>query len=616
MKITTIAGGIAASALAAYTFPTSAADVAGIMEEVVVTSSRVPTPLRQIGTSVSVINQTDIERLGYDALYNVLRTQPGVQVSNQGGPGSITSLRIRGEENYRTGFYLDGIDISDTSSPQTTTRVEHIMSSSVQRVEILRGPQGLMYGSDAGGVVTITTIAPSEGLNGSISAEGGRYDTRQYAANVNGGNGTLDFSLSGSDYDSDLYNARTTDTDLRDDDGYENTTLHGRLGWNITDDLRLSFVGRDVDADAHYDGCYTVTDFSSSNACSDEFEQESWRAAANYNTERFTHEVFYTSNETRRKNYTEGQFSFGLGGELERTGYIGSFNSSDALKLVYGVDLLSESTDDSSVDDRDQESAYAEYQGGFRDSIYVTAGVRYDDNDDFGSTTTYRLSGAYLVPVADGEMKFRASYGTGFRFPSLFEIANNGFSFTPVPELSEEESEGYDLAVSWTDNASVYVEAVYFDQTISDEIFYDNASFVYLQKTGDTQSEGVELYGRWNVLDALSIDGNYTYTDSQDINGDPRARRPEHMANLGLTFVTLSDKLSLGLHARLSQDAIDVDGSQLDDYEVLDFTARLQLLHGLEVFGRVENLTDEDYQEVPTYYTSGAAGYLGVKYSF
>lgn len=616
MKIKTVIGGIAASALVAHTFPTSAAGIAGIMEEVVVTSSRVPTPLRQIGTSVSVINQADIERLGYDALYNVLRTQPGVQVSNQGGPGSITSLRIRGEENYRTRFYLDGIDISDTSSPQTTTRVEHIMSSSVQRVEILRGPQGLMYGSDAGGVVNISTIAPSEGFNGSISAEGGRYDTQQYAANINGGNDTLDFSLSASDYDSDLYNARTTDTDLQDDDGYENTTLHGRVGWNVTDALRVSFVGRDVDADSHYDGCFTVSDFSPSNACSDEFDQESWRAAANYNTERFTHEVFYSNNETKRKNYTEGQFSFGLGGELERTGYIGSFEGGDALKLVYGVDLLSESTDDSSVDDRDQESAYAEYQGGFNDSFYITAGARYDDNDDFGSTTTYRLSGAYLVPVADGEMKFRASYGTGFRFPSLFEIASNRFAFVPVPELSEEESDGYDLAVSWTDNASVYVEAVYFDQTISDEIFYDNTNFAYLQETGDTQSEGVELYGRWNVMEALSLDGNYTYTDSQDINGDQRARRPEHMANLGLTFTTLSDKLSLGLHARLSQDAIDVDGSQLDDYEVLDFVARMQVMQGLEVFGRVENLTDEDYQEVPTYYTSGAAGYLGMKYSF
>ncbi len=585
------------------------------MEEVVVTSSRVPTPLRQIGTSVSVVTQTDIEQLGYNELYNVLRTQPGVQVSNQGGPGSITSLRIRGEESYRTRFYLDGIDISDTSSPQTTPRVEQILSSGVQRVEILRGPQGLMYGADAGGVVNVSTIAPEEGFNGSVSAEGGRYDTQQYSGNINGGNGTVDFSLSAADYDSDLYNARTIDTDIRDDDGYENTTLHGRLGWNVTEDLRLSLVARDVEGETAYDGCFTVADFAPSNACTDEFEQEAYRVAGNYRTERFTHEVFYTSNEITRKNYTEGEFAFGNGGELERTGYLGSFTANDSLKLVYGVDLLDESLDDSSIDDREQEGYYAEYQGGFGNHFFVTAGARYDDTDDYGSTTTYRLSGAYLLPLAGGEMKLRATYGTGFRTPSLFEINNNGFSFDPVPELDDEESEGYDLGVSWA-GSSLYVEAVYFDQEITDEIFYDNADFVYRQRTGDTESQGVELFGSWAVLESLSIDGNYTYTDSQDINGDPRPRRPEHMANLGVQWTTLSDRLTLGLHARLSQDAVDVDGTEMDDYEVLDLNASFQVLEGLELFGRVENVTDEDYEEVSTYNTSGAAGYVGLKYSF
>ncbi|MDZ7782253.1 MAG: TonB-dependent receptor plug domain-containing protein [Halioglobus sp.] len=205
------------------------------LEEIVVTSSRVPMPLRQVGTSVSVVTASEIEQLGFNSLYDVLRTQPGVGVSNQGGPGSVTSLRIRGEENYRTRFYLDGIDISDSSSPQTTTRVEHLLSTGVERVEILRGPQGMMYGADAGGVVNITTTAPVEGISGQVSAESGRYDTRQYAGTLSGGNDAVDFSLSGTDYKTDLFNARTTDTDLRDDDGYENTTLHGRFGWNATE---------------------------------------------------------------------------------------------------------------------------------------------------------------------------------------------------------------------------------------------------------------------------------------------------------------------------------------------------------------------------------------------
>ena len=135
-------------------------------------------PLREVGTSISVVTQQEITQLGFTSLYDVLRTQPGVSVTNTGGTGSAAALRIRGEEGYRTLVLLDGIDISDTSGPQVSPRFEQLLSSGVQRVEILRGPQGLMYGADAGGVVAITTIAPTAGFGGEVSAEGGRYGSR------------------------------------------------------------------------------------------------------------------------------------------------------------------------------------------------------------------------------------------------------------------------------------------------------------------------------------------------------------------------------------------------------------------------------------------------------
>ena len=586
------------------------------LEETVVTSSRVPMPLRQIGTSVSLITKPEIEQMGLNSLFDVLRTQPGVAVNNQGGAGGITSVRIRGEESYRTRFYLDGIDISDTSSPQVSPRVEQILSTGVERVEILRGPQGLMYGADAGGVVNITTVAAGDGLNGSVSAETGRYDSQQYAANLNGGNDTVDFSLSAANYASDQFNARTTDIDLMDDDGYENTTLHGRFGWNVSDALRLSGVLRDVKADTDYDGCFTVSDFAPSNACNDEFDQRAWRIAANYTQAQFSHEFFYTNNDISRDNFTQDELAFTLAGELERTGYLGSFSNSEAMQLVYGVDLLTETLDDSSAQERDQIGYYAEYQGEVTDQLFLTAGVRHDDNDDFGSTTTYRFSGAYLIPMDDGEVKLRATYGTGLRAPSLFEIGNNGFAFVAPPELTQEETAGYDLALSWTDGSAIYAELVYFNQQIDDEIFFDDTDFVYLQKSGETQSEGIEFYTRWDITSSIALDANYTFTDSQDIDGQPRARRPEHVSNIGLRWRTLGERLTLGLQGRLSRDSVDIDGTALDDYEVLDINASFAVSEGLELFGRIENATDEDYEEVPTYNVSGAAGHVGLRYAF
>ncbi|MCB1842125.1 MAG: TonB-dependent receptor [Halioglobus sp.] len=590
------------------------------LEEVLVTSSGIPMPLRQVGTSVSVVTGEEIERLGYHSLFDVLRTQPGIGVSNQAGPGGVTSLRIRGEENYRTRFFIESIDVSDSSSPQTTARVEQMLSSGIERVEILRGPQGLMYGADAGGVINVSTAAPTQGFNGKASAELGRYDSEQFAGALNGGNEIVDFSVSAADFETDGFNARTTDTDLRDDDGYANTTLHGRLGVNVSEDLRVTLVARDVDSEHDYDGCRDAA-FEEVNACTDEFSQTSWRASTEYATGRFTHELFYGDTATRRDFFTEGVFSFRLDGDVERTGYRGSFQASEQLTFVYGAEQITESIDDGFLDtDRDQQGYYAEYQGGFGNRLFLTAGLRYDDNEDFGSHSTYRLSAAYLIPVSGGEIKLRGTYGTGFRAPSLFEIATNQSPFTGSPAqglaLSEEQSEGYDLAVSWLGDAGLYAELIVFDQSISDEIFYDFDSFGYLQETGDTQSQGVELATHWQANEVLLLDANYTYTDSQDINGEQRPRRPEHMANLGISWQLLDERLTLGAQARMARDAIDVDGSALDDYTLLDLNVNFEVLDGLSLYARVENVADADYEEIPTYNTAGTAAYVGLRYAF
>ena len=591
------------------------------LEEIIVTSSRVPMPLREIGTSVSVITEEEITQLGFNSLYDILRTQPGVAVSNAGGAGSPTALRIRGEEGYRTLMLLDGIDISDTVSPQIGPRVEQLLSSGIQRVEILRGPQGLLYGADAGGVVNITTIAPRDGLGGEVSAEGGRYGTQQFAGNVGGGNDTVDFNLSGADYKTDGFNARTDDDTLQDDDGYENTTAHGRFGWNASDNLRLGLAVHDIDATNDYDECYDA-EFERTDRCHNDYQQQAWRAQGDYELGRFNHQLFYSDSDTERNFYSDGVSGFKPQGTLERSGYLGSFAGSDALKLVYGVDLQSESMDDGSFDtDTDQDGYYLEYQGGFNDRFFITTGARYDDNDDFGTHTTYRVSGAYLIDMSGGELKLKGTYGTGFRAPSLYEIAYNGgpFAYPPAQgtQLAEEESAGFDLGLSWSTAAGLYLEAVYFDQTVNDEIYFDLVDFSgYLQSNGDTQSNGVELVAQAPLRDTLWLTSNYTYNETETNSGANRIFRPKHLANLGLNWKPLADRLVLGLYVRMSRDAEGLEGESLDNYEVVDFTASYNLVGGLDVYGRVENLLDEDYEEVPTYNTSGAAAYAGLRYSF
>lgn len=598
------------------------ADTDNKLEELIVVSSRVAMPLRRVGTSVSVISGDEIRARGFNSLFEVLRSQPAIAASNNGGAGSATSLRIRGEEGYRTRVFIDGIDISDTSGIQFGPNIEHLLSAGVERVEILRGPQGLMYGADAGGVVNISTQKSGQGLHGTLGAEGGRYGTQQTNASLGGGNNAVDFNVSASDFETDGFSSLTTDTLLDDDDGYDNTTLHARLGWNVSPDLRLEIVARDVSSENEYDDCATVDTFAPSDACDNDYDQQAWRAQAEYSAGRFTHQLAYTGNDTDRQFYTEGQATFGGNGELYRWTYLGSFTGSDAMRLVYGVDLQSEDFDDGFfARDRDQHGYYLEYQGKFSDNLFFTAGARYDDNDDFGSHTTYRVSGAYLISFSASELKLKGAYGTGFRAPSLYEITYNNSSLAKPPAFgttpAEEESQGFDIGVAWYTNSGVYLEANYFDQTISDEIFFDLVNFSgYRQDNGETDSRGIELTTEVAMLETLSLTANYTYNDTENASGSPRVRRPKHLANFGLNWRPLDGKLVLGLNVRGSYDAEDTDGATLDDYEVLDLNASYEIVQGLQLYGRMENLLDEDYEEIPTYNTPGAAAYAGVRYSF
>ncbi len=222
-----------------------------------------------------------------------------------------------------------------------------------------------------------------------VSAEGGRYGSRQLAGNLGGGNDTVDFNLSAADFETDGFNARTTDTVLRDDDGYDNTTVHGRVGWNVT---------RQSAASAWWRAQRRRRTTASTTASPWTPSRPPTAAATNLNSRpgawrRITRpDVSVTSWPTAAATPivtlipTDSSAS-GAQGELERSGYLGSFNGSDALRLVYGVDLETRVAWTTATTERPRpDGYYLEYQGGFSDRLFVTAGTRYDDNDDFGTT--------------------------------------------------------------------------------------------------------------------------------------------------------------------------------------------------------------------------------------
>jgi vitamin B12 transporter len=589
------------------------------LEEIVVTASRIEMPLRVIGSSISVLKEEEIQLRGYPTLADTLRVIPSVTVSRNGPAGSHAAIRIRGEEGYRTRVMIDGVDTGDPTGTQVLPHITHQLSYGIERVEVLRGPQGMMYGADAGGVVNIITRKAESEFEGGLTTEYGRYDSRLIASYLGGKLGDFDYAVQVSDVDSDGFNSQASDDVARDEDGYENTTIHARAGLQISRELRVELIARSVDADTEFDDCnFSGCPVSGGQDAYGEHEQDIYKGSLTWKGDKVQHRLSASTHKVERLSVT----SFGpweTEGSTNEYQYNVSAPVADLGTVVAGVDYEDQEDDVNKVD-QDQTGVYVEWQHNVLDRLFYTVGVRHDDNSDFGEHTSYRATAAYFLPVGDDKLKLKASYGTGFRAPSLFEANWNNNPWIGPPafglSLKEEESEGYDFGFEYRSESDIALELVYFNQEIEDEIVYDFVSGGYLQGEGTAESSGIEMGVEVPVGANWFINGNYTYNDTEDSDGNQRARRPEDSANLGIRFVSDNEKLTLAVYARLVRDVVDVGGVELDDYDVVDFTASYQLTEQIKFYTRVENAFDEDYQEVTGYNTPGAAVYGGVKLQF
>lgn len=594
------------------------------LETLVVVASRTETPLRQLGSSVSVLDREDLATLGTPSLADALRTLPSVSVTNSGGMGKASSLRVRGESGYRTLVRIDGVDISDPTGTQASSQIQHVLNSNIARVELLRGPQGMMYGADAGGVLNITTDHVDRGTKAGLKVEAGRYDSRTTSGYIGGGGERGDFYLSAAQVDTDGFNAFHQENPeagtLIDEDGYENTTLHARGGWNIDPDLRAQLVVRDTDSTSEFDRC----SFPAINDCVGYFDQQNLRGSVTHGNSAGDNTLSYSKTDVERTNYAGGEVSYDTEGEIAKWELNGRVSLSDVHTLVYGAEHRRDRVKEL---ERDQRGAYLEYQGAYADRFYLTAGLRQDDNEDFGGNTSYRFSAAYLFPqTSNGVLKLKSSVGTGFRAPSLFEIDYNRSQENPaLTELGPEESRGIDVGIEYLGDEGIHLEAVVFDQKIDDEIYFDLVAYTgYLQGGQSSESRGLELIGQWPLSDQLTLNSNYTYVDAEADDGSPRSRQPRHLANVGVRYTPTSD-WTVALDWRTARDRFDGD-NKLDDYDVLSANVRYQLVDGIVVYLRGENVLDEEYTDVANfnadgeltgYYNhSGAAGYAGVEFTF
>ncbi|WP_444889354.1 TonB-dependent receptor plug domain-containing protein [Microbulbifer sp. DLAB2-AA] len=575
------------------------------LEEIIVTASRLDLPKSQLGVSVSILNAADIERLGYTSLLDVMRTLPGVAVSNSGGAGKVSSLFIRGESNFRTLVLLDGVNIADPTGLQVSTQLQHLQVSDIERIEVLRGPQGMLYGAGAGGVINIISKRPAESVNASASVEVGRYGSQNTSANLGGSIESWYYDLSVSDYSTDGFNATEKDSS-GEEDGYDNFTTSARLGYQINENLSLEGQYRKVDTETEYDNCFS--DYP--NDCLSRFDQEFFIFSSHYQFANWNHRVSLSQQEIdREEGISPGAFPFITSGEIREANYIGS-NTLSSGKLLWGGEYEQQKYATEFADEvLESTGFFTEWHSDFAETVFYTLGYRRDslETEDHNS---WRVSAALPVSLGDDQqLKYRASFGTGYRAPSPYEYTTNA-------SLGAETSRGYELGLEYQWAQLLQAELTYFDQEISDAIFYNYTTWSYEQDDGESQSEGVELSLGGNLNSNLDWSITGTWLNSEDFTGAQRGGVPQRVFNLGLSHQWLGDKLTLSGNWQRVEDRIDgYTGIALENYSKVDLNAVYRVSPNMRVNLRGENVLDRNYREVAGYYTAGAAVYAGIEFS-
>ncbi|MFZ5793137.1 MAG: TonB-dependent receptor plug domain-containing protein [Sphingomonas sp.] len=599
------------------------------------------TPLRadQIGGSVTVLDADTLEQRQTRVVSDILRDVPGVAVSRI--PGQ-TQVRLRGAEANHTLVLIDGIEVSDPYAGEFDFGT--LIADEVARVEVLRGQQSAIYGSDAiGGVIQYITLTGREapGISGRI--EGGSFGTVNTAARIAGVSGTFDYALSGTLNTTDgSPNARGGTRDLGNDSG----AVSFKSTWSPAPNARLTAVARYARTQADFND-------SDSNPASKTFGYTIDTPGAHFINEaiygllrgeldlldgKWTQALTGQIADTTRNGYGATARTYGDTGQRLKGSYESTLKLNQGAlhhQLTVAVDVEREryrNTDPTGFAftgrrQVDNVGIVGQYDLTLGEHAAFGASLRQDLNNRFQDTTTYRVQGSYRF---DSGTRIRAAAGSGVKNPGFYELY--GYSdgrFIGNPGLKPERSEGWEAGIEQSfDQGHVLIGATYFDSRLSDEIYTTYPAPTYVatpaNRTTKSRQHGVEAFLNARIGTAWRIDAAYTYLHARE-NGVEEVRRPSHIASVALGWRAPHDRFGVTAVARYNGDTSDVaftDPSyvpvtvRLHDYVLLNLNGDVKLTKHFALFGRIENLNNAHYEDVFSFTNPGRAVYGGVRARF
>jgi vitamin B12 transporter len=621
-------------------------------QRIVVTATRIDTPIENVPNSVSVITSETIVARQYRNAIDAMSAVPGISIRQSGGLGKQASMFIRGLDSQYAKVMLDGMPLNDPSTPRGAYDFGQMTTDNLAQLEVLRGPQSLLYGSNAvGGVINAVSRKGEGPLSGYVRAEGGSFGTGLTQFGLQAGNDRGDFSLGGSALTTDGVSALSKHRfGFSEKDGYEQGSLSLRLGANVSDNLRFDLFGYaqwakyDFDTDA-YDTTssdnlpYDDPNLTGTNERYMIRPQVTWtlfdgkweqKAGVGYMT-------------TKRK-YRDGDESLpsNMGVFLQRSRYRGEtwkFDYQSTIRLVEwnailaGVDVTRETYEfqDSYYGPAvsptttapwiTNTGVFIEDQVQIGDAFTANLGIRNDHHEEFGDHVTWRGGASYRLP---SETRIRGSVGTGFRAPSVNELYGNTYTL-PNHDLKPETSLGWDAGLEQSlFDGRLSLGGTYFENRIKDMIV--NPTYAqYENVSGTTETWGVEAFFSFEIIENVSLSGNYTWTRARnrEISDDRsvRVRRPLHEAALNLDWKFL-EKGTFTAGVKYVSRRWDYDfysatsPVRMPSHATFRLGAAWKFNEHVEVFGRVENLFNKKYEDIRGYGTPGIGAYAGAALSF
>jgi len=599
--------------------------------EVVVTATRTEVPIEEVGNSVTVITAEEIARRQQRTIVEVLQSVPGLAVVQSGGPGQFTSVFIRGANANHTLVLVDGLRANDPSTPQGTFNFAHLLPEQVERVEIVRGPQSTLYGSDAiGGVINVITRKGSGKPSLTATAEAGSFNTYNAAVGTQGAIGRFNWNVGVTRLQTGGFSitpSRYRQPGMDDEsDPATNLTVVSRLGVDVTDNFEVGLISRFIRSYTEYDGSYEDPDtrehthqqYHRLTGVLDLFDGR-WR------------QTFGAGYVHIKRQDTDDPDAFNpfssradVKGERLKFDWQNDIQVTSFYTLTIGAETEEEkfsSTAFGSTSKANERTSgfFLTNQFTILDDLFLSLGGRIDDTDSFGSETTWRIAASYLL--RDTGTRFKAAYGTGFKAPTLFQLYGSNFFFTGNPNLQPETSKGWEAGIEQTVlGGRLSFGATYFANDI-DNLIVSTADFSSNENLAKARTRGIEAFIAAAPIDRVKLRLDYTYTEAEDpTTGTALLRRPKHKAGFTADW-TATEALTLGMQVVYSGERADISNLTFgrvypSGYTLATLTAAYRLTEKVELFGRVVNLFDKQYDEPDGFEHARFGAFAGVRTRF